>query len=126
MDNILKRVICSNFWFFALFNLAVSLRCMCMCMDNNNTYIFLNNKTKDQTKEHKLCLSKDKLNLADNMQDLLSLSFILASPVCSIKPLLKDITSIFKLFYENVERYHTKGKHGEESRPSGLSTIATQ
>ena len=41
---------------------------VCMCMDNNNTYIFLNNKTKDQTKEHKLCLSKDKLNLADNMQ----------------------------------------------------------
>ena len=39
-----------------------------------------------------------------------SFRFIIASPVCSIKPLSKDITSIFKLFYENVERYHTKGK----------------
>ena len=39
-----------------------------------------------------------------------SFRFIIASPVCSIKPLSKDITSIFKLFYEKVERYHTKGK----------------
>ena len=40
----------------------------------------------------------------------ISFRFIIASPVCSIKPLSKDITSIFKLFYEKVERYHTKGK----------------
>ena len=36
--------------------------------------------------------------------------FIISSPVCNIKPFLKDITSIFKLFYEKGERYHTKGK----------------
>ena len=36
--------------------------------------------------------------------------FIIASPVCTIKPLSKDVTSIFKLFYEKVEIYHTKGK----------------
>ena len=36
--------------------------------------------------------------------------FIIASPVCSIKPLPKDITTILKLLYEKVERYHTKGK----------------
>ena len=36
--------------------------------------------------------------------------FIMASPVCSIKPLSKDMKSIFKLFYEKVERYHAKGK----------------
>ena len=36
--------------------------------------------------------------------------FIIASPVCSIKPLSKDITAIFKLFYKKVERYHTKGR----------------
>ena len=28
---------------------------------------------------------------------------IIASAVCSIKPLSKDITSIFKLFYKKVE-----------------------
>ena len=40
----------------------------------------------------------------------ISFCFIIASPVCSVKPLSKDITSIFKLFYEKVERYHTKGR----------------
>ena len=40
----------------------------------------------------------------------ISFRVIITSPVCSIKPLAKDITSIFKLFYEKVERYHTKGK----------------
>ena len=40
----------------------------------------------------------------------ISFRFIITSPVCSIKPLAKDITSIFKLFYEKVERYHTKRK----------------
>ena len=43
-----------------------------------------------------------------------SLRFIIASPVCSIKPLSKDIISIFKLFYEKVERYHRKGKSWSE------------
>ena len=68
-------------------------------------------------------LSKHKTNLVNNMQDLpvmywipkmhknpISFRVIITSPVCSIKPLAKDITSIFKLFYEKVERYHTKGK----------------
>ena len=92
--------------------------------DDNNTYVFINNKTKNQIiNKHKLHLSKHKSNLANNMQDFpvmywipkmhknaISFCFIIASPVCSIKPLSKDITSIFKLFYEKVERYHTKGK----------------
>ena len=51
--------------------------------------------------------------------------FIIASPVCRIKPLSKDITSIFKLFYEKVKRYHTKVKVGQKSRPFGLFRIAT-
>ena len=38
-----------------------------------------------------------------------SFRFIVVSTACSIKPLSKEITSIFKLFYEKVERY-TKGK----------------
>ena len=36
--------------------------------------------------------------------------FIITSPVCGIKPLSKDVILIFKLFYEKVKRYHTKGK----------------
>ena len=57
--------------------------------------------------EHKLYISKHKINLANNMQDLpiiywfpkmhknpISFRFTTVSPVCSIKPLRKDITSI--------------------------------
>ena len=43
-------------------------------------------------------------------KDLISCCFTIASLICSTKPLSKDITLIFKLFYEKVERYHTKGK----------------
>ena len=50
----------------------------------------------------------------------ISFRFIIASPVCSIKLLSKDIASIFKLFYEKVERYHTKGKV-----LSGIKTFPT-
>ena len=46
--------------------------------------------------------------------------FIIGSPVCSIKPLSKDVSQTFKLFYEKVERYHTKGKAW-----SGIKTIWT-
>ena len=95
----------------------------CRCYDNNN-YTFINYKTKDQIiKEHKLYLSKHKINLADNMQNLpamlwipkmhknpISFRFIIVTPVLSIKPLSKNITSIFKLFCEKVERYRIKGK----------------
>ena len=45
----------------------------------------------------------------------ISFCFNIASPVSNIKPLLKDITSIFKLFYETVERYHTKVKVWSET-----------
>ena len=45
-----------------------------------------------------------------------SFRFTVASPVCSIKPLSKDITSTFKLFHEKMERYHTKGKVCSENK----------
>ena len=39
--------------------------------NDNNTYTFIKNKTKDQIiKKHTLYLSKHKLNLANNVQDL--------------------------------------------------------
>ena len=113
--------ICKHFYALTI---VKELDCHLSNQDDNNTYTFINNKTKDQIiKEHKLYLSKHKINLANNMQDLpvmhwipkmqknpISFHFIIESPVCSIKPLSKDITSIFKLFYEKVERYHIKGK----------------
>ena len=47
-------------------------------------------------------------------QNSISFCFIIATTTCSIKPLSKHITSIFKFFYGIVERYHTNGKgwHG--------------
>ena len=49
----------------------LNLDCNLSNQDNNNTYTFINNKTKDQiVKEHKLYLSKHKINLANNIQDL--------------------------------------------------------
>ena len=82
----------------------LNLDCHVSILDDNGTYTFINNKTKDQIiKEHKLYLSKHKINLANNMQDLpvknpkmhknpISFCLIIAFPTSSIKPLLKDIT----------------------------------
>ena len=36
--------------------------------------------------------------------------FIIAAPNCSIKPLSKAITKIFKLFYKQIETYNTKSQ----------------
>ena len=88
------------------------------------THLEIIKLTKDQIiAEHKLYPFKHKINLVNNMQDLpvtywipkmhknpISFRFIIPSPVGSIKPLSKDITSIFKLLYEKVKRYHTKEK----------------
>ena len=37
--------------------------------------------------------------------------FIIAAPACSMKPLAKHITSIFKLFYRQIESFHKKGAY---------------
>ena len=115
--------ICKHFYVLTIIK-ELNLDCHLSKQDDDNTYTFINNKTKDKIiKEHKLYLSKHKINLTNNMQDLpvmywipkmhknpVSFRFIIASPVCSIKPLSKDITSMFKLFYEKVKRFPTKGK----------------
>ena len=70
------------------------------------THIFID-KTKDQIiKGHKLYVSKYKINLINPI----IFWFIIVSSVCSIKPLSKNITSLCKLFYRKVERYHIKEK----------------
>ena len=112
--------ICKHFYALTIIK-ELNLDCHLSNQNDNNTYTFIYNKTKNQiNKEHKLYLNKHKIN---NMQDLLvlcwipkmyknpiSFRFVKASPVCSIKPLSKDITPIYKLFYEKVERYYTTGK----------------
>ena len=35
---------------------------------------------------------------------------MIASPKCSLKPLLKDITSILKLFQKQIGRFHDKNR----------------
>ena len=34
--------------------------------------------------------------------------FIVASPVCSIKPLAKSLTSLFRVFFKQIETYNAK------------------
>ena len=91
---------------------------------NDNTYQRVTNQTsKDIIEDHKKYQAKFNLKLNNDMNKLpvmywipkmhknpISFRFIIASPTCSIKPLSKDITSIFKLFYKKVERYHNKGR----------------
>ena len=130
--------ICKHFYALTIIK-ELNLDCHLSNKDDNNKCTFINNETKDQIiEDHKLYISKYKINLANNMRDLpimywipkmhknpIGFRFIIASPVCSIKPLSRDITSIFKLFYEKVERYPTKGKVGQESRRFRLFRIAT-
>ena len=62
--------VCKHFYASTIIK-ELNLDCHLSNQDDNNTYRFINNKTSDQiTKENKLCLSKHKINLTDNMQDL--------------------------------------------------------
>ena len=97
--------ICKHFYALSIIK-ELNLDCHLSSQDDNSTYTFINNKTKAQIiKEHKFYLSKHKINLPNNMQDIpvmyltpkmhknpISFCFIIASPVCSIKPLSKEIT----------------------------------
>ena len=74
--------------------------------DQSDAYTFLNDKTKNWiTKEHKLYIFKNQINLDKNMEDLpvmyqfpkmhenpVSFHFIIASPVCTVKPLWNELT----------------------------------
>ena len=62
--------ICKHFYALTIIK-ELNLDCHLSNQDDNNLYTFKNNKTKNQIiKEHKLHLSKDKINLVNNMQDL--------------------------------------------------------
>ena len=101
--------ICKNFYALTIIK-ELNLDSHLSNQDDNNTYTFINNKTKDQIiKEHKLNLFKHKINSPDIIQDLpimyrtpkmhknpISFCFIITSLVFSIKPLSKNITSTFR------------------------------
>ena len=103
-------VICTHFYALTIIK-ELNLNCHLPNQDDNNTYAFINNKTKDQIiNEHKLYLSKHKINLINNMQELpvmywipkmhkyaISFHLIISFPVGRIKPLSKDIPSTFKV-----------------------------
>ena len=60
--------ICKHFYALTIIK---ELNCQLSNQNDNNTYTFINNKIKDQIiKEYKLYLSKHKINLASNMQEL--------------------------------------------------------
>ena len=54
----------------------LNIDCHLSNQEDNKTYTFINNETNDQRiKEHKFYLSKQKINLTNNMQDLTDFAF---------------------------------------------------
>ena len=79
--------ICKNFYALTIIK-ELNIDCHLSNQDDNSTCTFINNKNKDQIiKEHKLYLSKHKINLPvmywipKMHKNLLSFCFIIASPV---------------------------------------------
>ena len=67
--------ICKHFYALTIIK-ELNLDCHLSNQDDNNTYTFINNKTKDQIiKEHKFNFSKHKISLTNNMQDLTDFAF---------------------------------------------------
>ena len=90
---------------------------------SNDTYKGVIGKTTEQiVTNHKKDLNGQfKLELDSDNQCLphiywlpkmhknpIKFRFIIAAPKCSVKPLSKSITSIFKLFYKQIEAYNKK------------------
>ena len=89
----------------------------------NSTYEYLSNTNIDEIlNNHKESLHNDfKITVPEEMHTLpdiywlpklhktpIKARFIIASQKCSVKKLSKDVTSIFKLAYNQIERYNLK------------------
>ena len=95
----------------------------------DDTYEYDSTKSSiDVVNSHKLTLSNLDLPLKEDMECLPSMywmpkihktpvgeRFIIASPKCSLKPLLKDVTSILKLFQNKSHLFTIKIGCGLES-----------
>ena len=89
----------------------------------NSTYGITNTSSADIILSHRTKLSNWDLELEEEMQCLPNLywipkmhktpvgeRFIIASPKCSTKPLLKDATNILSLCQHNIENFHNKNR----------------
>ena len=90
---------------------------------SSDTYEFITKSSADIIQEHRNELAKHKLELKEGM-DCLPLMywipklhknpvgnrFIIASPKCSLKTLLKDVTPILKLFQNQIKSFHDKNR----------------
>ena len=89
----------------------------------DDTYELIKKSSSEIVNSHKATLSEYDLPLKEDMNCLPTIywipkmhktpvgeRFIIASPKCSLKPLLKDITSILKLFQKQIESFHDKNR----------------
>ena len=87
----------------------------------NDTYEPISESSSDIISSHRIFLSEYEHQMKEGMDCLPSMywipkmpkspvgeRFIIASPKCSLKPLLKDATSILKLFQKQIQSYHDK------------------
>ena len=89
--------------------------------NDDNTYEPISESSSDIISSHRIFLSEYQHQMKEGMDCLPSMywipkmhkspvgeRFIIASPKCSLKPLLKDATSILKLFQKQIQSYHDK------------------
>ena len=88
-----------------------------------DTYENINTPVNDIIQAHSQVLGKFDLSLDEEMKKLACMywspklhkdpvgeRYIIASPECSVKPLLKDATCILKLFQNNIKNFHDKNR----------------
>ena len=115
-------VICKKFY-------AIILMKELGLIDNtlSSTYVTVNEKTAEEIINKNVSDLKRKFNINKVDKDHLRLPqmhwipklhkspikarFIVASPKCSVKSLSKDVTSVFKLFYKQIEAYNLKSRY---------------
>ena len=89
----------------------------------SDTYEYITKPCAEIIESHRKELSKYDLQLKEGMDCLPSMywipklhkvpvgnRFIIASPKCSLKPLLKDVTPILKLFQNQIKSFHDKNR----------------
>ena len=89
----------------------------------NETYIHLKEANKEKIiEDHVSTLHREfYLNVAEDSKVLphmywlpklhknpIKFRFIIAAPNCSVKPLVKTVTKLFKLFYKQIEHFNEK------------------
>ena len=91
--------------------------------ERNNTYVLVNTDDKNIIKKDKQYCQKLKIKQGEDNEKLpimywtpkmhknpVGKRFIVASKKCSLKPLAKIISSIFKMFYYQMENFHKSEK----------------